>query len=76
VSTVALLVEAGQAEFQDGWVSKERQSVIEAACRKIGMESLKALKDSLPPEIGYDEIKLVVGRVRREESLSKKEIPA
>jgi ATP-dependent DNA helicase RecQ len=76
VTTVALLVEAGQAEFQDGWVSKERQSVIEAACRKIGMESLKALKDSLPPEIGYDEIKLVVGRVRREEFLSKKEIPA
>jgi hypothetical protein len=48
--------------------------VIEAACRKIGMESLKALKDSLPPEIGYDEIKLVVGRIRREEFLKK--VPA
>jgi len=76
VSTVALLVEAGQAEFQDEWVSKERQSVIEAACRKVGMQSLKALKDSLPPEISYDEIKLVVGRVRREELLGKKEISA
>jgi uncharacterized protein YpbB len=61
-----LLVEAGQVEFQDGWVSKERQSVIEAACAKVGTQGLKALKDSLPPEISYDEIKLVVGRVRRE----------
>jgi ATP-dependent DNA helicase RecQ len=73
VSTVASLVEAGQAEFQNAWVSKERQSVIEAACRKIGMESLKGLKDSLPPEISYDEIKLVVGRMR---GLEKKDVPA
>jgi ATP-dependent DNA helicase RecQ len=74
VSTVALLVEAGQVEFQDAWVSKERQSVIEAACSKIGMERLKLLKDSLPPEIGYDEIKLMVGKIKREE-FSKK-VPA
>jgi ATP-dependent DNA helicase RecQ len=74
VSTVALLVEAGQVEFQDGWVSKERQSVIEAACAKVGTQGLKALKDSLPPEISYDEIKLVVGRVRRESE--RKDVPA
>jgi ATP-dependent DNA helicase RecQ len=74
VGTVALLVETGHVEFQAGWVSKEKQSVIEAACAKIGIERLKLLKDSLPPEIDYNEIKLVVGKIRREESLRK--IPA
>src|SRR6202167_4464379 len=76
VSAVANLLETGQVEFQSGWVSKEKQSVIEAACARAGMERLKALKDIVPPEITYDEIKLVVGRLRREESRSKTDIPA
>jgi ATP-dependent DNA helicase RecQ len=75
VSAVANLVETGQVEFRSEWVSKEKQSVIEAACVKAGMERLKALKDILPPEITYDEIKLVVGKMRREEAL-RKAIPA
>ncbi|HWY21617.1 MAG TPA: RecQ family ATP-dependent DNA helicase [Candidatus Acidoferrum sp.] len=76
VSGVAGLIETGYAEFQDGWVSKEKQSVIEAACAKVGMERLKVLKDLLPPEVSYDEIKLVVGRVRREGRLRKADVPA
>ena len=75
VSAVASLLETGQVEFQSGWVSKEKQSVIEAAGMKLGMERLKALKDILPPEISYDEIKLVVGKLRRQESL-RKAVPA
>ena len=75
VSAVANLLETGQLEFQSEWISREKQSVIEAACMKIGMERLKPLKDILPPEITYDEIKLVVGKLRREESL-KARIPA
>jgi ATP-dependent DNA helicase RecQ len=74
-ATVAALVEDGQIEFRDDWVSPEKQAVIEAACAKIGMERLKLLKDSLPPEISYDEIKLVVGKIRREEFL-RKAVPA
>jgi ATP-dependent DNA helicase RecQ len=73
VTTVAGLMEAGQVEFQDAWVSSERQSVIEAACAKLGTHSLKALKDSLPPEIDYDEIKLIVAKVRK---LERKDVPA
>src|SRR5271170_6241530 len=75
VSAVANLLETGQVEFQSAWVSKEKQSVIEAACAKVGMERLKPLKDILPPEVTYDEIKLMVGKLRREESL-RKAIPA
>jgi ATP-dependent DNA helicase RecQ len=76
VNAVAKLVEAGQAEFQEAWVSKERLSVIEAACAKAGTAFLKPVKDVLPPEITYDEIRLVAARLRREESLKKADIPA
>jgi hypothetical protein len=49
--------------------------VIEAACAKAGTNFLKPLKDVLPPEITYDEIKLVVGKWRRDEA-AKKAVPA
>jgi ATP-dependent DNA helicase RecQ len=76
VSAVANLLEAGQLEFRSDWVSKEKQSVIEAACVQVGMDRLKPLKDILPPEITYDEIKLMVGKLRRERSLMKADVPA
>ena len=75
VSAVANLLETGQVEFQSAWVTREKLLVIEAACGKVGMERLKALKDILPPEISYDEIKLVVGKMRRVETL-RKAVPA
>src|SRR6202044_3566910 len=75
VSAVANLLETGQLEFQAEWISKEKQSVIEAACARAGMDRLKPLKDILPPEITYDEIKLMVGKLRREQVL-KAQIPA
>jgi ATP-dependent DNA helicase RecQ len=75
VSAVANLVEAGLVEFQQAWVSREKQSVIEAACVKVGTNFLKPLKDVLPPEITYDEIKLVVGKRRRDEFV-RKAVPA
>jgi ATP-dependent DNA helicase RecQ len=76
VNGVANLLESGQVEFQRGWVSEDKQSVIAAACARVGLERLKPAKDILPPEITYDEIRLVVGRLRREDSLKKADIPA
>jgi ATP-dependent DNA helicase RecQ len=75
VSAVANLIETGVVDFQEKWVSREKQSVIEAACAKAGTNFLKPLKDVLPPEITYDEIKLVVGKWRRDEA-AKKAVPA
>jgi ATP-dependent DNA helicase RecQ len=75
-NAVASLIETGQVEFQSGWVSEEKQSVIKAACARAGIERLKPVKDILPPEITYHEIRLVVARLRREEALQKKDIPA
>src|SRR5580692_6618188 len=66
VNAVANLVERGDLEFQAGWIDRNKQAVIEAACGKLGINGLRPLKDALPPEITYDEIRLVVARVRRE----------
>jgi ATP-dependent DNA helicase RecQ len=76
VNGVANLLEMGLIEFQSEWVSEEKQSVIDAACARAGFERLKPVKDILPPEITYDEIRLVVARLRREQALNKTEIPA
>jgi ATP-dependent DNA helicase RecQ len=76
VNAVANLVESGQLEFQPAWLDATRQSVIEAACTQLGVERLKPLKDALPPEITFDEIRLVVARVRRELEGKKAEISA
>ena len=66
INAVADMVESGQLEFNPEWIDRTKRSVIEAACAKIGVEWLKPLKDSLPPEITYDEIRLVVARERHE----------
>jgi ATP-dependent DNA helicase RecQ len=68
-SAVATLVENGQIEFRPEWIDRNKLAVIEAACRRAGLEKverLKPLKDVLPPEVTYNEIKLVVAWLRRE----------
>jgi ATP-dependent DNA helicase RecQ len=79
VSAIATLVESGELEFRAEWIDANKQSVIEAACTRVGLESLdrlKTLKEMLPPEITYNEIRLVLSRLRREKILNKGEIPA
>jgi len=66
VSLVADLVERGEAVFQPDWLSPERYDEIAAACRQLGMDRLKPLKEALPPEIPYEEIRLVIARLRSE----------
>jgi len=70
VSMVSDLVERGLVEYQSSWVDSSRQEAIEAACAKIGIETLTPLKESLPPEFTYDDIRLVVAflRTRGEEA--------
>jgi ATP-dependent DNA helicase RecQ len=66
VSLVADLIERGEAVFQPQWLSAERYDQIAAACRQLGMDRLKPLKEALPPEIPYEEIRLVIARLRTE----------
>jgi ATP-dependent DNA helicase RecQ len=66
ISLVADLIERGEAEFQPGWLAPERYSQIATTCRQLGMDRLKPLKEALPPEIPYEEIRLVIARLRTE----------
>ncbi len=65
VAMVADLVEQGRVPFQPSWVDAKKWTAIEAACRRLGLDRLRALKDALPPEITYDDIRLVVSQLRR-----------
>jgi ATP-dependent DNA helicase RecQ len=79
VNAVAGLVEKGELEFRPEWIDRNKLAVIEAACASLGLERLerlKTLKDVLPPEITYDEIRLVVARMRREGTKKETSIPA
>ncbi|MGB2889609.1 MAG: HRDC domain-containing protein [Candidatus Acidiferrales bacterium] len=67
VSMVADLVEQGDLEFQPGWVNSEKQVSIEAACASLGLDRLRPLKEALPPEITFEELRLVVARLRRQQ---------
>jgi uncharacterized protein YpbB len=72
-------VEAGEVAFDPAWVDRNKQAVIEAACTRVGLdklEKLRTLKDMLPPEITYDEIRLVLAKMRRERAQKRAEIPA
>ena len=74
VGLVADLVERGELEFQPAWVDSEKQASIEEACARLGFERLTPLKNALPPEITFEEIRLVVARLRRRED-SAREFP-
>ncbi len=75
-NAIATLVEQGEVEFDDAWVDANRKSVIEAACARMGTQWLKPLKEALPPEITYEEIRLVVARLRRLDFLKKESASA
>ena len=66
VDLVVRLMEKGEVEFQPGWIDSEKQEQIEKMCALLGIERLKPLKDALPAEITFEEIKLVVARLRIE----------
>ena len=60
------------------WGPRNKQAVIEAACNRMGLKSIKALKplkDVLPPEVTYDEIRLVLAQLRREQTVKPERAP-
>jgi ATP-dependent DNA helicase RecQ len=67
VCTVANLIEGGLVKLDPKWVSPYAQPQIEAACEKLGLEKLKAVKDALAPIISYEDIRLVVAHLRAQQ---------
>ncbi len=68
VELITSMVESGELAFQSGWVEAEKYVEIEQACVQHGMERIKPLKDSLRPEITFEQIRLVVAQLRYEQA--------
>lgn len=65
ISLVAEMIERGDVDFDPAWLAPEKRKAIEVACRAHGTERLRPLKEALPAEISYEEIRLVVAHLRR-----------
>jgi ATP-dependent DNA helicase RecQ len=65
VDLVAELVERGRLEFDPKWIAPARREQIEAVIRLLGADRMKTIKDALPTEITYGEIRLVAAKFRR-----------
>jgi ATP-dependent DNA helicase RecQ len=65
VSMVSDLVERELLEFQENWVAEDRQRRIETAAAELGLEKFSPIKEALPEDFTYDEIRLVVAKLRR-----------
>jgi ATP-dependent DNA helicase RecQ len=65
VSMVSDLVVRGLLEFQNSWVEEDRQKQIEAVAVNLDLERFSPIKEALPPDFTFDEIRLVVANLRR-----------
>jgi ATP-dependent DNA helicase RecQ len=76
IELVAGMVEAGQLEFHESWVESTRRCIIEAAGAQLGLLRLRPLKEALPPEVTFEEIRLMVAKLRREETVKAEQTDA
>jgi ATP-dependent DNA helicase RecQ len=68
INMVADLVEKGRLEYRTEWVGEANHRQIEEVVRRLGSQWLKPLREALPAEITYEQIRLVVAFVRRDEA--------
>ncbi len=64
IDLVAELVERGRLAFNEKWIPPGRRMQIEDAINRVGSQRMKTIKDALPPEITYGEIRLVAAQAR------------
>ena len=64
VEMVAKLMEEHEIEFDGKWLSAGRYAQIASAVEQFGKERLKPVKEALPEEITYGEIRLVAAHLR------------
>ncbi len=72
---VADLVERGRLEYRMEWVGEAAHDQISAAIARLGSQWLKPLREALPPEITYDQIRLVVAYARAAEAAAPQPDP-
>jgi ATP-dependent DNA helicase RecQ len=71
INMVADLVEKGRLEYRLEWVGEAHHRQIKEVVRRLGSQWLKPLREALPPEITYEQIRLVVAFVRRQDSTNQ-----
>jgi len=64
ISLVVKLMEEGELKFETKWLGPERYAQIAAAIEQFGNDRLKPVKEALPEEITYEEIRLVAAHLR------------
>jgi ATP-dependent DNA helicase RecQ len=63
--TVARLLENDHAELPPGFIAEEKYRAIADACERLGLDRLRPIKDALPPEFAFEEIRIVMGDLKR-----------
>jgi ATP-dependent DNA helicase RecQ len=76
INLAAGLIEKQQLRFQPAWIESARLEKIRTACVKHGLDRLRPLKDALPKETTYDEIRLVVAHLRSQGGRPSTNAPA
>jgi ATP-dependent DNA helicase RecQ len=65
ITQVADMVEKGTLEFDPRWVVEDVRTAIEQLALRLGTDRLKPIKEALPPEVDYPEIRLIVSALRK-----------
>jgi ATP-dependent DNA helicase RecQ len=65
VEVVVGLIAEGRVEYRMDWVGESRHNEIADAVRRLGADRLKTLKDALPADVTYEELRLVVAGMKR-----------
>jgi len=68
VNMVADLIEKGRLEYDICWVGEERHRQIEEVVERLGSNFLRPIKDALPGEVTFEQIRLVVAMVRKSQN--------
>ena len=66
VVLVADLVEKGEIPFRPDWVHPTHQRHILEAAAHLGLDLLKPIKEAVPEQITYEDIRLVIAHARRQ----------
>jgi ATP-dependent DNA helicase RecQ len=70
VVLVSDLIERGEVELKKEWIGAERRQQIREVCARVGLEWIKPIKEALPEDVTFDEIRLVLAEIRREKKVA------
>src|ERR1700736_1094648 len=65
IDLVADMVERGILDFDESWLPPGRKEQIAEAAATLGVDRMKPIKDALPEDVSYGEIRLVVSQLKR-----------